>query len=155
MPTGTVEAIYISMVKGDPMIKLQEVLAIAGAGLEGDRYATGDGSWNKGQQGKRQVTLINARFFPATHFTYAESRRNIITRGIDLAYLIMIQKEFAIGDAVFRAVKYCDPCPRPSELVKNQHRFDLEFEEVAGIICEIVRSGIIKVGSEIIRPPRN
>jgi hypothetical protein len=31
---------------------------IAGAGLAGDRYSTGEGSSNRKRQGRRQVTLI-------------------------------------------------------------------------------------------------
>ena len=54
---GTVKAICIGPVAGGPMQEIAEVEAIAGQGLNGDRYTTGEGSFNKGKQGVRQVTL--------------------------------------------------------------------------------------------------
>ena len=50
-----VVAICICPVAGDTMRRVQEVQAIAGQGLAGDRYATGEGSFNKLRQGKRQL----------------------------------------------------------------------------------------------------
>lgn len=59
---GKVTAIYISPIAGGQMKHVEIVKAIAGAGLEGDRYCAGEGSFNKGRPGKRQVTLINKIF---------------------------------------------------------------------------------------------
>ena len=92
---GTVVAIYICLAKGDPMQLVQEVHAIEGAGLKGDRYATGEGSFNGGKQGSRQVTLINGIFFEGSGFEYTDSRRNIVTMGVELMWLI--GREFDIG----------------------------------------------------------
>ena len=61
---GKVIAICICPIAGEKMQRAQEVEAIAGSGLKGDRYSTGEGSFNKGAQGKRQVTLINSRLVP-------------------------------------------------------------------------------------------
>jgi hypothetical protein len=44
------------------MVSVEEAMAVAGEGLGGDRYARGEGSWSRGQVGRRQVTLINALF---------------------------------------------------------------------------------------------
>jgi len=54
MTNGTVEAICISATAGGPMQAIESVEAIAGQGLSGDRYSRGEGSFNKGRQGKRQ-----------------------------------------------------------------------------------------------------
>ena len=40
MSNGTVESIYIASAAQGPMQALAQVVAIPGAGLEGDRYAT-------------------------------------------------------------------------------------------------------------------
>lgn len=150
---GKVVDIYISPVAGAPMKEVLEVQAIVGAGLEGDRYCSGEGSFNKGNQGRRQVTLINEVFFPGSSFFFQESRRNIVTMGVELMWLI--GKEFQIGEAVFRGVKYCDPCERPSVLRGKASSFKRAFFDRGGLIAEVIKSGLIKVGDTIVPPPKN
>src|SRR5262245_33436822 len=55
---GTVEAIHITEVGGAPMRSVDRVRAIAGVGLEGDRYAGGLGQWSPNTKVDRHVTLI-------------------------------------------------------------------------------------------------
>ena len=149
---GTVVAICISPAAGQPMQQVQEVEAIAGQGLKGDRYATGEGSFNKGKQGNRQVTLINGIFFEGSGFEFTDSRRNIVTVGVELSWLI--GREFQIGTARFRGVKYCDPCNRPSKLSGKERSFKEAFFDRGGIIAEILEGGLIKAGDPVIPPPK-
>ena len=137
---------------GQPLQVVQEVEAIAGAGLKGDRYCTGEGSWNKGRAGKRQVTLINGLFFEGSGFDYVDSRRNIVTAGVELMWLI--GQEFQIGAARFRGLKYCDPCNRPSRLAGRDKSFQEAFFDRSGLVAEVVEGGLIKVGDAIIPPPK-
>jgi len=150
--TGTVEAICISPAAGESMRRVAEVEAIAGAGLKGDRYCTGEGSFNRGKQGKRQVTLINEAFFAGSSFTFEESRRNIITRGVELMWLI--GREFRVGEALLRGVKYCDPCKRPSKLAGSGIAFDEAFHDRGGLVAEVVEGGAIREGDAIVPPPK-
>ena len=53
MSTGTVVAICIATAARAPMTSVTEVLALAGQGLAGDRYANAEGSYNKGAAGRR------------------------------------------------------------------------------------------------------
>lgn len=131
---------------------MQEVQAVAGVGLLGDRYAFGTGSWNKTTGvGKRQVTLMNDKFIQGSTFGPQHTRRNIITRDIELMWLI--GREFTIGAARFRGVKYCDPCQRPSKLSAIED-FTGTFQDSGGLIAEVLDGGLIKVGDAIIPPPR-
>src|SRR5688500_19914627 len=57
--TGQVEGIFITTAAGRPMLRLETARAIAGSGLEGDRYALGTGFYSDGQSG-RELTLIEA-----------------------------------------------------------------------------------------------
>lgn len=150
---GRIIAICISIAAGMPMHLVPEVEALAGHGLKGDRYATGDGSFNKGKHGIRQVTLINGIFFEGSGFNYVDSRRNIVTMGVELMWLI--GREFQIGTSRFRGVKYCDPCTRPSTLSGKERNFKEAFFDRGGLVAEIIESGIIKVGDPIIPPPRD
>lgn len=150
---GIVAAICISPAVGAPMRRVEDVEAVAGAGLKGDRYATAEGSYNKGRPGKRQVTLVNGLFFPDSGFEYVEARRNIVTLGVEL--MDLIGKEFQVGEARFRGLKYCDPCLRPSKLSGNPRAFKDAFHDRGGLIAEVLTSGLIRVGSPIIPPPKN
>lgn len=149
---GTVVAIFIAPAKGEPMQEVQEVEAIAGVGLKGDRYAAGEGSYNRGSPGRRQVTLISGIFFEGSGFEYADSRRNIVTMGIELMWLI--GREFQIGTARFRGVKYCDPCGRPSTLSGKERSFKEAFFDRGGLIAEVIGGSVIRKGDRIIPPPK-
>ncbi len=149
---GTVVGICISPVAGEPMQLVTEVEAIAGAGLKGDRYAMGEGSFNKGSPGKRQVTFMNAIFFEGSGFDYVDSRRNIVTSGIELMWLI--GREFRICHARFRGLKYCDPCTRPSKLSGKERSFQEAFFDRGGLAAEIIEGGMIRLGDAVIPPPK-
>lgn len=145
--------IFISPVAGERMQEVLEVEAIAGAGLKGDRYCTGHGSFNsKTGVGNRQVTLINGIFFEGSDFYYPESRRNIITMDVELMWLI--GKEFQVGAAKFRGVKYCDPCERPTKLSGKEKSFKEAFFDRGGIIAEIIESGLIRVADAVVPPSK-
>ncbi len=146
MPRGKVVAIYICPTAGAPMQPVTEVEAIAGVGLKGDRYCTGKGSWNKGEVGKRQVTLMNARFFDRSGFYPADSRRNIFTDDVEL--MALIGTEFWIGSTVLRGVEYCAPCDRPDNL-SGSIGFRQAFQDCGGLVAEVIVSGIIRRGCGI------
>ncbi len=149
---GTVKAICIGPVAGGPMQEIPEVEALAGQGLKGDRYTTGEGSFNKGKQGVRQVTLMNAIFFKGSSFEFKDSRRNLFVEGVELMWLI--GREFQIGSARFRGVKYSDPCQRPSKLSGREESFKEAFFDRGGLIAEVVEGGVIKIGDLVIPPPK-
>lgn len=153
MPNGAVVSICISPAAGAAMHQVQEVEAIAGQGLAGDRYARGEGSFNKDEQGRRQVTLINALFIEGSGFTHIETRRNIAVLGIEL--MDQIGHEFRIGDVKLRGVKYCDPCMRPTKLSGNPHSFRDAFHDRGGIVAEVLVGGIIRLGSVVIPRTKN
>lgn len=153
MEHGVVVGICIAALPGAPMQPLQEVLAIAGRGLRGDRYASGEGSFNKGNMGGRQVTLFNAHFLFGSGFEFPDTRRNIAVNCFEL--MDHIGHEFTIGDALFRGVKYCDPCTRPSKLCENSRNFRAVFHDRGGLVAEVVRSGIIRLESTIIPRKKN
>ena len=138
MKKGKVVAIFIAPVRGESMEEVETVRALVGQGLEGDRYASGEGSWNGGRQGTRQVPFINAAFFPGSGFTFADSRRNVVTEGVEL--MALIGKRFMVGDVLFQGVRYCDPCGRPSKLAGSETPFDVAFHDRGGLIADVVES---------------
>lgn len=149
--TGKVVGIYISPTAGGAMQSITEAEAITGCGIKGDRYCEGVGSFNvkRGGKGVRQVSLMNARFFTGTPFEFVDSRRNIITEGVELLWLIHVNKEFHIGKAVFRTIKYLDPCPRPSKL-SGKPGFKETFIDCGAIIAEVISGGYFSVGDPVL-----
>jgi hypothetical protein len=68
---GQVVAIYTAPEKGAPMERHDEVEAVAGVGLDGDRYATGDGKYTRSSDGgERAVTLIEREAVEAARREY-------------------------------------------------------------------------------------
>ncbi len=152
MTSGKVLAICIGPKAGDPMQSVDYVEAIEGAGLHGDRYCRGEGSFSKGAKGTRQVTIMNACFFPGSGFEYIDSRRNLFTEGVELMWLI--GRDFQIGEARMRGVRYCDPCMRPSKLSGKKASFKDAFHDRGGLIVEVIKGGLIRVGDAVIPPPK-
>lgn len=150
---GKVLFIYTCPDKGQPMQAKIQVNAIAGIGLEGDRYALGIGAWSKARVTVRHVSLIAVEAIAAandeleTPFSPWETRRNIVTEGIDLNGLV--GKCFTVGGVDMRGVELCDPCARPSKLA-GKADFEEAFRERGGLRAEILSSGTISVGDDII-----
>lgn len=115
--TGQVVQIFIATDAGEPMREVREVNAVAGKGLEGDRYAGDRGAFSKSRRSvKRQVSLIEQEAIERAggKFTAQETRRNIVVRNFPLND--MVGKEFRIGESFMKGVELCPPCHIPSEL---------------------------------------
>jgi hypothetical protein len=153
MLKGKVIAICMSEVVGENLRTVDTARAVEGRGLEGDRFCVGEVSFNKGVVGKRQVTLMNTMFFADTTFSYPDSRRNIFTEGVEL--MDLIGKEFLVGQVIFKGIKYCDPCMRPSKLSGNETSFREAFFDRGGLVGEIHSTGIISVGDAVTPPKKN
>ncbi|HSW98243.1 MAG TPA: MOSC domain-containing protein [Candidatus Saccharimonadales bacterium] len=152
---GLVAAIYIAPAAGAPMEAFAGVEALAGQGLAADRYALGVGAYSQAKGGKiRHVTLIAAEDIDAanaaagTGFTWEDTRRNLVTEGIDVNGLVGAQ--FCIGDVSLRGVELCAPCARPSAL-SGKKGFRNAFEGGGGLRAEVLASGLIRVGAAIVR----
>jgi MOSC domain-containing protein YiiM len=112
--TGTVTEIWTTQAAAAPMRRLAGGLLVAGAGLEGDRYALGGGTWAQYPELEKQLTLIDADDVAAVArevgaaLTPGDTRRNLVTTGVDLPSLV--GSWFAVGDALLFGMKRCPPC---------------------------------------------
>src|SRR5262245_11850086 len=108
---GQVEAICIAPAASVDMQPLAQVEAIAGLGLQGDRYAAGTGFYSPRptDPGAREVTLIEAEvldWLRAEHgieLTPREHRRNLTVRGVKLGNLL--GQRFSVGEVVLEGVR--------------------------------------------------
>jgi MOSC domain-containing protein YiiM len=143
----TVRHIFIAPRKDAPAKSVPLVDALAGQGLEGDRYA--EAVNRKGAE--YEVTFIELEallaFTAATHLamTPAMPRRNMVTEGVRLNPLV--GKRFRIGEAVFEGMELCEPC---GKFARRTHREALKFfVGRGGLRARIVSGGIVKVGDTI------
>jgi MOSC domain-containing protein YiiM len=149
--TGRVELIAVSAEKEGPMRALDCALAIAGRGLEGDRYAAGAGTFSNPAASGHDLTLIAAEVLDALvlpsgeRFAYADARRNIVTRGIDLDALI--GRRFVVGEAECVGRRPCEPCAHLERLTAPGALRGLVHR--GGLRADIVGGGTIEVGAHV------
>src|SRR5690242_8593713 len=115
---GHLVAIYTATAAGAPMVAHAE-RAASRAGLDGDRYATKTGTFSAREKPGRAVTLIareavNAANRSGVAIAEDETRRNLVTEGVDLDALV--GKTFSIGEVVLLGVRHCPPCAYLEEL---------------------------------------
>ncbi len=159
MSQGKVLQICIALVQRGEMLPQKDVMAIANMGLAGDRYAVGKGSYNQGNLGRRQVTLMHERAFTRQNiYSFRQSRRNLLIGGdnIELTWLLAKGHEFDVGGVLFKPVGYCDPCHVPTKYagMSRDVSFRELFWECGGIIAEIVRGGPIRIGDVVTAPDK-
>ena len=150
---GTVVSIHIAPDAGEPMATIVEVEALAGAGLVGDRYFRGRGTYSTEANTGRQITLIESEALDAasveTGMTIQprDSRRNVVTRGVALNDLV--GHEFHIGDLRLRGVELCEPCTHLAHLAGKPMLRSLVHR--GGIRADILSDGVIRVGDAVER----
>ena len=147
---GTVVSINIAPRAEAPMESVNEVRAVPGKGLEGDRYFIRQGTFYKPQP-DRELTLIEAEAIEAmkhelnVDYGLSDSRRNVVTRGVPLNHLV--GKEFWIGEVKARGLRLCEPC---SHLQKLSHEKVLPgLIHRGGLRAQILSEGTICVGQSV------
>ena len=148
---SNVIAIHVAADESGPMQTIQQVRAVAGMGLEGDRYFNVVAKDGKTEQTGRHATLIESEALAALERDYKitlradQSRRNILTRGVALNHLV--GREFKIGDAVLRGVRLCEPCRYLEKMSGLPVMRGLLHR--GGLRAEIVKDGLIRAGDSI------
>ena len=154
---ASVVGLFVSPAIGQPMQTRMSVQALAGRGLEGDRYELGQGSFsNLPRRGARHVSLIAREAMEASNeelvrrglipFEPKETRRNIVVEGIDVYALL--GHEFRIGAVRLRGSEPTLPCRIPSA-VAGKTGFAEAYHNRGGIRAEVLSDGIISVGDLI------
>lgn len=114
MTDGGVTEIWLTGTAAAPMRRVPTGLLVAGAGLDGDRYALGGGTWARYPDLEKQLTLIDADAVAAVAaevgvpLAPGDTRRNLVTVGVDLPALV--GRWFTVGEALLFGMKRCPPC---------------------------------------------
>jgi hypothetical protein len=149
---GTVEGLAVAPAAEAGMRPLDVATARAGRGLEGDRYAAGAGTFSPrgGHRPGYDLTLLAAEVLDelaaAGHpLDFAATRRNVLTRGIDVNALV--GHRFRIGDVLCVGRRLCEPCVHldrlsgPGLLRPLIHR--------GGLRADVLGDGDIRLGAPI------
>lgn len=162
MEGGVVRALLVGETTGGPMERRDEIMIIAGIGIEGDRYAQGGGSFSRGRIGKGwgglAVTLIEEEGIEAARrdfrldIDFETARRNVVTSGIRLDSLV--GREFRLGSALLRGVASNPPCSRLEKLA-GLPGWKKALKGRGGIRADVVQSGPVKVGDRLTLLPES
>ena len=144
---GKVLEIGISENKSNKIVNVNEVEAIKGKGLLGEKH------FKENNNKKIQITLIEIEninhynkitgtMIPAINFL-----RNIVTEGIQLN--VLVGKEFFIGTVKVKAHDLCRPCKNLQESFQQKNTVK-ELLYTGGLRCEILSSGKIFINDQII-----
>jgi len=154
MATPHVEAVFVAPEGGAPMERRSSVEAAAG-GLRGDRYRRRTGHF--APTDVCEVTLIASEAIDAIRaasgidLTDGAHRRNVVTRGVDLADLL--GATVAVGGARLRGTRRRPPCAHV-ERVAGTDGLARALRDRGGICADVVGPGSVAAGDpiEIVEP---
>ena len=147
MENGSVVGIYTAPEESGPIESRDEVKAIAGSGLEGDRYFNPEG-WD---EPKKELTLVEIEAVEGANREYdldlepKDMRRQIVTRGVALNHLV--GREFRIGEVRLRGIKINNPCSHLQKLTGKKLLKPMMHR--GGLRAQILETGTIRVGDPV------
>lgn len=146
-----VERVFVRPSQSAGQDERESVLAIAGTGIEGDRY------FGRNDAPGQNLTLVEAEEIEAFLAELGRpadlsiTRRNLVTRGVRLNALL--GREFSIGAVRLRGIELCEPC---NSLGKALAGPELDAASVvrrlthrAGLRADILSSGEIVRGAQL------
>ncbi len=141
---GVVRWIGVRPAIGQPVNVLDQVEAVKGQGLEGDRF--------KARNTDREITLIQEEHIRAVasmlhrdEISPADLRRNIVVEGINL--LALKGKTFHVGGVLLEYTGLAHPCSK-MEATLGEGGYNA-MRGHGGITARVVDSGRIKVGDPV------
>lgn len=144
---GVVEAVVIGPVAAGPLHAVTQAFALAGRGLEGDRYADAAGTFASGRPGSA-LTLVDAGVLEelaARRGAPVDHRRNVVVRGGDLGALV--GRTFRLGEATCAGRRPCEPCAHLERL--NRGGVLRPMVHRGGLRADIVTGGLVRVGDRL------
>ena len=151
--TGVVAGLLLAPAAEAPLEQVPAAVALAGRGLEGDRYATGDGTFSGTGRGY-ELTLIEAEALEALageglEISWAEARRNVVTRGIGLNALV--GRRFMVGEVECVGRRLAEPCSHLQRLAPAGILGGLVHR--GGLRADILGDGTVRVGDPVVPVP--
>jgi MOSC domain-containing protein YiiM len=131
----------INIGPSDAIAPVESVAVLAGKGLKGDRQF-----FDHGAEPGDALTLIEAEALEDVGLTGAQSRRQVVVRGVRLNDLV--GKRFRVGDVECVGIELCEPCLHLQSLTRPGIIDDLLHR--GGLNADIVVGGTISVGDAVV-----
>jgi MOSC domain-containing protein YiiM len=143
---GEVVAIAIAARKGDLSAGVERVRAVAGRGLEGEYHFCDEIEPGAAITLIAEEALDGLSADTGIELSHAASRRNVLTRGVDLNALV--GRRFRVGAVECEGVELCEPC---LQLARMNDDFGVLRGLVhrGGLRADIVTGGEIAVGDAV------
>jgi len=132
--------VEINIGPSEALAGVDSVAALAGKGLKGDRQFCEEGARPGGA-----LTLIEAEALEDVGLSGAESRRQVVVRGVRLNDLV--GKRFRVGSVECVGVELCEPCLHLQQLTRPGIIKDLIHR--GGLNADILTDGQITVGDAV------
>ena len=143
--SGSVAGLLVAPEAEAPLVAVESVVAIAGRGLQGDRYASGRGTFSGPGRGY-QLTLVEAETLDELNVSWERARRNVVTRGVSLNPLV--GRRFRIGDVECIGRRLCEPCAHLEKVSGAGLLRPLVHR--GGLRADILAGGTIELGDELV-----
>jgi len=142
---GKIEWLGLRTPKSRDILKVDAAELLLDHGLVGDKAGQKSG-------GKRQVTLIQAEYFPVMESLLNINkispeilRRNIVVSGLNLSALL--RHSLKINDAVLEITGNCAPCKKMEQEL-GFGAFNA-MRNHGGVNAMVRKGGVIRVGDEV------
>ena len=143
--SGSVVGVLVAPDAEKPLVAVDSVRAVAGRGLEGDRYFHGRGTFSGRGRGY-QLTLVEEQALEDVDLPWEDARRNVVTRGIALNTLV--GRRFTVGTAECIGRRLAEPCSHLERLTRSGIIRPLVHR--AGLRADILRDGQITLGDGVV-----
>jgi len=134
---GEVDAVQVRPARKQPTVAV-------------DAWTPGDGQ-DHGKLNRRAVTIVSVEHLLAAQqilgrpIAFAQTRRNVLVRGINL--FALMGRTFTVGECVLRGEKWCDPCAN-MEAAFGPGGYEALLG-LSGITASVVHVGQIAPGSTV------
>lgn len=155
---GKVLRIFVAAEAEEAMTEVTEIRAVAGRGVDGDRYFNAKGTFSAKKTPDRQITLIETEAIEAAARDYKlpldarDARRNLLTRDVPLNHLV--GREFTVGEVRLRGLRLCDPCGHLEKITKAKG-LEKALANRGGLRAEILIGGVIRPGDAVDLEPED
>jgi hypothetical protein len=143
--SGVVVGLLVAPEAEAQVVPVDAAVAIAGRGLEGDRYALGRGTFSGPGRGY-ELTLVEAETLAELDISWTRARRNVVTRGTSLNPFV--GRRFRLGSVECVGLRLAEPCAHLERVSGSGLLRPLVHR--GGLRADILIGGNIRLGDELV-----